>query len=189
MALLTLALGCGDSTPGTPAPTASEAPPFDAAVDAPSADTASVSVQTIDPSDLAARIEAHHGQVVFVDFWATWCPPCREQFPHTVDMHRRLAERGLAVITVSVDEIASRDAVVQFLEAQEATCENLQSSDGFSEAALEAFAIDGSVPVYRVYNREGELAHTFTADPDAEPFGPNDLEMAVVALLDSPASD
>lgn len=43
------------------------------------------------------------GQVVYLDFWASWCTPCRQSFPWMADMHRRYAVQGLAVVAVNVD--------------------------------------------------------------------------------------
>jgi peroxiredoxin len=44
------------------------------------------------------------GQVVVLNFWATWCPPCIDEMPSLQRLHQALADRGVAVIAVSVDE-------------------------------------------------------------------------------------
>ncbi len=43
------------------------------------------------------------GQVVVLNFWATWCPPCIEEMPSLVEMQRRLKAKGVTVLAVSVD--------------------------------------------------------------------------------------
>jgi len=43
------------------------------------------------------------GRVVYVDFWATWCPPCRKSFPWMEEMHTRYHDDGLTIVAVSVD--------------------------------------------------------------------------------------
>ena len=43
------------------------------------------------------------GRVVYVDFWATWCPPCRKSFPWMEEMHNRYYEDGLTIVAISVD--------------------------------------------------------------------------------------
>jgi thiol-disulfide isomerase/thioredoxin len=43
------------------------------------------------------------GRVVYVDFWATWCPPCRKSFPWMEEMHTRYQEDGLTIVAISID--------------------------------------------------------------------------------------
>lgn len=59
------------------------------------------------------RIADLRGKVVLVDFWASWCEPCRAEFPFLNRLHERYARRGLVIVGVSVDE--RLDAVRNFL--------------------------------------------------------------------------
>ena len=50
------------------------------------------------------RLSAYRGKVVLLDFWATWCDPCRAETPHFVELEQKYADRGLQVIGVSMDD-------------------------------------------------------------------------------------
>lgn len=53
---------------------------------------------------LAGRLPPTNGQVVLVDFWASWCAPCKASFPAYAKLHADYAPRGLVIVAVSVDE-------------------------------------------------------------------------------------
>lgn len=60
------------------------------------------------------RMADHRGQVVLINYWATWCGPCREEMPGLARLSEELAPRGLAVVGVSIDK-GGRDKVRQFV--------------------------------------------------------------------------
>jgi peroxiredoxin len=49
------------------------------------------------------RLGDHTGKVVFLNFWATWCPPCKDEMPSMERLYQRLRARGLVVVALSVD--------------------------------------------------------------------------------------
>lgn len=143
-----------------------------------------VSFRVTDAAGLQEVLANHRGKVVLVDFWATWCGPCVEQFPHTVELAAKFRERGLAVVSVSMDNPSSEPQVRAFLEQHEARFDNLLSSYGSPVAATKAFGLPGPVPCYRVYDREGALRRAFSVDPRTEKqFTTADIEAAVEELL------
>jgi peroxiredoxin len=50
------------------------------------------------------RLSDYHGKVVLLNFWATWCPPCKEEMPWFVDLQQRYGPQGLQVIGVAMDD-------------------------------------------------------------------------------------
>jgi thiol-disulfide isomerase/thioredoxin len=104
-------------------------------------------------------IAAHKGQVVFVDYWATWCQPCVAAFPHTVELSRKYQDKGLATIAVSYDELADKEKVVKFLTDQGADFESLLSSyDGVGTEAAKDFEVE-VLPTLLLYDKQGKLRH------------------------------
>lgn len=130
-------------------------------------------------------LAAHHGQVVFVDFWATWCLPCVEQFGHTVALAREHGDQGLAVMSVSMNDPTERDAIVAFLERQTAgRVENLISQYGSGPRSMDQFEIPGgALPCYKLYDRTGKLRYTFGVDPAGPAFTLAEVDTRVEELL------
>jgi peroxiredoxin len=55
------------------------------------------------------RLSAYRGKVVLLNFWATWCPPCRKEMPSMERLHRAYRERGLVVLALSQDDLPLDD--------------------------------------------------------------------------------
>ena len=99
------------------------------------------------------------GQVVVVDFWASWCGPCVESMPHLQELHERYAGQGVVVLAVNVEEPDER--VARFVEEGGYTFTVLLDRDG---AVAEAYGVWG-IPYTVVVDREGGL-HTVFAGPE-----------------------
>ena len=145
--------------------------------------TAEVALTTVDARGLAEAVARHRGKVVLVEFWATWCVPCVELFPHAVELQRRLAEQGLVVISVSMDDTKSREAVLRFLRGHRASFENFISQYGVGSEGFDAFDIsDGALPHLKLYDHNGRLRKTFTSG--GQPLDLEQVERAVAKLLE-----
>ncbi len=60
------------------------------------------------------QLSSYRGKVVLLDFWATWCDPCRDEIPHFVELQQKYGNQGLQIIGVSIDD--SIDPVKPFAE-------------------------------------------------------------------------
>lgn len=113
---------------------------------------------------IKAQIAANKGKGVLVNFWATWCLPCQQEFPHLVKLQRQYAKQGLVVIFVSADEEADIKTKVQpFLRQNGGTGswiikDNLSEFIEQYEPELED-AFD--LPRNYLYNREGKQVEIF----------------------------
>lgn len=60
-------------------------------------------VFSVDTDQGLFDISQHRGEVIYLDFWATWCPPCLQSFPWMNEMQAKYADQGLKVLAVSID--------------------------------------------------------------------------------------
>jgi thiol-disulfide isomerase/thioredoxin len=137
-----------------------------------------VQLRAIESGEFPRVIEEHRGKALFVDCWATWCGYCIKDFPHTVEFHRRLAGRGLDVVTVSFDSPDDLGAAQDFLVKQRATMKNYILRDAGSAESFAALGVKEGLPFYKLYDRKGALRQTFVGAGQAEA-----INRAVEALL------
>ncbi len=69
---------------------------------------------TVQDSDRTVTLNQFHGQVLVLNFWATWCPPCVEEIPSLMDMQERTKAKGVVVLGISID--VDGDAYHRFLK-------------------------------------------------------------------------
>jgi cytochrome c biogenesis protein CcmG, thiol:disulfide interchange protein DsbE len=103
-------------------------------------------------SGKAIALETLRGQVVYVDFWASWCGPCRRSFPWMNDMQQRYGDRGFKVVAINVDK--KRTDADRFLQANAARFAVVYDPDG--KAPL-AYAVAGMPSSYLI-DRNGNVA-------------------------------
>jgi peroxiredoxin len=71
---------------------------------------------TVQDSDRKVSLNQFRGQVVILNFWATWCPPCLEELPSMAALQERTRSKGIVVLGVSID--VDEDAYHRFLRAR-----------------------------------------------------------------------
>lgn len=115
-----------------------------AGVAAPDFSLPDLSGKTVHLSDL-------RGKVVIVDFWATWCPPCRKEMPDLEALYQRFAAKGLVILAISDEEAST---VRPFIADRQVTYPILLDP---GRKVNELFRVEG-IPKTFVYDREGQLA-------------------------------
>lgn len=143
-------------------------------------------LRAIDEKQLADILKKHLGEVVLVDFWATWCTECLELMPHTIAIREQLAGRGLQVILVSLDSPDDRrDMVGKSLADNGVKFDSYISRYGGDPKSAEAFQIESAaLPNIKLYDRKGTLRKVFSAGRmPPEPFTAADVEQSVRQLL------
>lgn len=118
-----------------------------------------VEISAVKLADLNAAIAKHKGKVVVVDFWATFCIPCRKEFPNLVKLHGEQSST-IACISVTVDDPDDSAKALRFLKQQKAVFENYLL-DEKAEVYQKEFGF-AAVPCVLVYDRNGKLVKKFS---------------------------
>jgi cytochrome c biogenesis protein CcmG/thiol:disulfide interchange protein DsbE len=120
-------------------------------------------------------LSAQHGRVTIVNFWATWCAPCRKEMPALDAFYRQHHAQGLDLIGVSDDRPHERSEVVKVMQSFSYPAAMLDDaeSDGFGDPT--------ALPVTYVVDANGIVRAKFT--PDEKPLTEQSLADAVLPLL------
>jgi cytochrome c biogenesis protein CcmG, thiol:disulfide interchange protein DsbE len=121
------------------------------------------------------RMEDHRGQVVLINYWATWCGPCQEETPGLVRLARELGPKGLAVVGVSMDE-GDRKKVRDFVERFQVSYPVV-----FPAAMSQLGSGMVGLPTTILVDRNGRVAKTYVGAVRRA-----DFEMDVNAVLREP---
>ncbi len=151
--VMALAAGCTDkgAQPGSPA-----APDF--------------TLQ--DMSGKTVKLSDQKGKVVLLEFWATWCPPCRAAVPGLEQLHKAYKDKGLVVLAVSMDQ-GGWDEVKSFVAEKHITYTVLKGTDTVGEQYQVR-----SIPMTLILNKEGKVSRRYLGMGSDE-----ELEKDVKAVL------
>jgi thiol-disulfide isomerase/thioredoxin len=135
----------------------------------------------VDAKGLAAAIAREKGRVVVVNFWATWCVPCREEYPDLTRLEKAYRGKGVSVLGVSIDSAKDLPAIDKFLARMKPEFPNYRkASGGDDQVFIESVDADwgGELPFTVVYARDRKKTKVLSGK---QSYG--DFESAVKALL------
>ncbi len=138
------------------------APPASTSPDTPaSAEAAGAADSQVAPAwtlkDLTGKsvsLSDFKGKVAVLNFWATWCPPCRAEIPEFIEMQKKYGPLGATVVGISLDSLAPPD-VAKFVQDQRINYPIVMAD----EATATAYGADQAIPITIVVGKNGRVLY------------------------------
>lgn len=125
-------------------------------------------------------VAAHKGKTLLINFWATWCVPCREEMPALAKMEARLKPKGFALVTVSADEPEDEKNAIAFLKKSGITgasyLKRVKNDDKFISSLEPKWS--GALPALFLYDKTGKKLKALFGESDLKK-----LEADIVKVL------
>jgi thiol-disulfide isomerase/thioredoxin len=170
-ALFLSACSRSPSTAASDTPTTSAPPAASPAPSTPAPDTQSPSVPSApawtlkDLDGKTVSLADFKGKVVVLDFWATWCPPCRAEIPHFIELQNELKDKGVTIVGVSLDSTGPAD-VAQFAKTNGMNYPIVMGD----EKTATAYGADQGIPTTVVIDAKGNIVATHLGLTDKDTF-------------------
>jgi peroxiredoxin len=100
-------------------------------------------------------LEQYRGRIVVLNFWSTWCVPCRVEMPLLVDIQNRYAERGVVVVGPSADDETTKEQIKPFVQKLGIT---FPIWTGATTTHMEQFGLGQAFPATAILDEQGEIA-------------------------------
>jgi peroxiredoxin len=112
-------------------------------------------------------LSQYKGQYVLVDFWASWCGPCRGENPNVVAAYKKYKNKNFTVLGVSLDE--DKDAWMKAIQKDGLTWKHISDLKGWQSAVVPVYGIEG-IPYNVLLDPEGKILATELRDKDLDAF-------------------
>src|SRR5467141_1078025 len=136
--------------------------------------------ELIDAQAYQKLLGQYHGKPLLVTFWATWCEPCRDEYPMLNELARQYAPQGLKVVGVSLDQDGDLILMRRFLARYKPVFPNYRKKkgdeDAFTQAVLPRW--NGSLPTSVFYAKDGQQVGHLVGAGDHDTY-----EAAIKTLL------
>jgi thiol-disulfide isomerase/thioredoxin len=123
------------------------------------------------------KMADYAGRVLVLDFWATYCPPCREEIPQLIELQRRFGAQGLNIVGLNVGGADDRPKVAEFVRAY-----RIQYTLGYPDTELVNLYLGDNdvIPQTIVFDRKGRLVKHFVGYDQTMP---SELEQAIQSAI------
>lgn len=102
-------------------------------------------------------VEGKGKTIYVVEFWATWCPPCRESIPHLTELQKKLKDKGVVVVGVSSEDAGTVREFVKKMGSKMGYVVAVDDKGATTKRYLEAWGIEG-IPHAFIVDKEGRIA-------------------------------
>ncbi|HXT65086.1 MAG TPA: TlpA disulfide reductase family protein [Pyrinomonadaceae bacterium] len=126
-----------------------------------SAAAAEIRVIDLDGLKKLLQRDANEPRPLLVNFWASWCDGCREEFPDLVKIDQDYRARGLNFLSVTVDELEDKAQAASFIEEMKAKMPVVLLNVADKEPAIHAIDMnwDGALPATFIYDKNGTVSY------------------------------
>lgn len=142
-----------------------------------------IKLKTVDASDINNQIKKHKGsKAVLINFWATYCVPCIEEFPMIVDLSKKYSEKGMQIYFVSADWLDRKQEVRDFLLEKDVKGLSFIKEEGNDNNFINEISREwsGALPFTIVYDKNGNLSDYWEMKKNKDRF-----ESAIIKAIKS----
>ena len=107
-----------------------------------------------DLAGIDQKLSSYRGRIVVLNFWATWCVPCRKEMPDLAAIQNAYAPFGVQVIGASADQLSDRARIMQFIREAKV---NFPVWLGATTADMQRFGAGPGLPATMIINRDGKI--------------------------------
>lgn len=116
------------------------------------------------PEGKTASLREWQGKILVVNFWATWCPPCREEMPEFSRAQQKMADKGVQFVGIGID---TPDNILAFQKKSPVSYPLLMGSYDTLKLTVELGNTSSALPFTVILDRNGNIAHTKIGKLDA----------------------